>query len=80
MKDEDLKSLFVKLLKMAERIKNRYDNNESESGDWVLFQKSLIVLCLFSIGGQRREIIVNMTTLVSNYLISIKNRIELFVG
>jgi hypothetical protein len=65
---------------MAERIKNRYDNDESEKEDWLLFQKCLIVLCLFSIGGQRREIVVNMTTSVSNYSILIKISIELFMG
>jgi len=37
-----------------------FDEDFTKS-DALLFEKALLTLCLFCIGGQRREFVVNMT-------------------
>jgi hypothetical protein len=44
---------------------NKENLNDSNKSNAVKFEEALITLCLFSIGGQRREFIVNMTLKVN---------------
>ena len=43
------------------------DEDDFGKSDAINFEEALITLCLFCIGGQRREFIVNITLQVSFY-------------
>jgi hypothetical protein len=43
------------------------NDDHFEKSDAIAFEEALITLCLFCIGGQRREFIVNITLQVSFY-------------
>jgi len=63
-----MKTLFENLLKKLKDIINTYQNTEVFYDDAIIFEMALITLCLFCIGGQRREYIVGMHLKVSKNL------------
>jgi hypothetical protein len=61
-----LQQLFVETLQL---LKNSMEENNDHftKSDAITFEEALITLCLFCIGGQRREFIVNITLQVNFY-------------
>jgi hypothetical protein len=55
-----LTQLFAKTLDLIHGMMQNFDEDFTKS-DALLFEKALLTLCLFCIGGQRREFVVNMT-------------------
>ena len=45
-----------------------YEDSIFEIKDAIKFEEALITLCLFCIGGQRREFVVNITLQVSLFI------------
>jgi hypothetical protein len=66
LKENELQQLFVSTLQL---LKDSMEENVDcfTKSDAIAFEEALITLCLFCIGGQRREFIVNITLQV-NYL------------
>ena len=44
-----------------------FDEEDFTKNNAILFEETLLTLCLFCIGAQRREFVVNMTLSVSYY-------------
>jgi hypothetical protein len=55
-----LKELFSTLLKTIKELMETYGQLKFEFDDAKSFELALLTLCLFCIGGQRREYIVGM--------------------
>jgi hypothetical protein len=45
-----------------------YNGIDFDKSDAIKFEEALLTLCLFCIGGQRREFIINITLDVSDFL------------
>ncbi len=60
-----MQKLFVSTLQLLKDLMEDYDDFKFEKEDAITFEKALMTLCLFCIGGQRREFIVNMTLTVN---------------
>ena len=61
-----MQKLFANSLKTLKDLMEKFDDENYSEGDFskkdaILFEQALITLCLFTIGGQRREIVVNIT-------------------
>ena len=48
-----------------------FDENNFTKNNAIIFEETLLTLCLFCIGAQRREFVVNITLSVSNLSIII---------
>jgi hypothetical protein len=60
-----LKQLFVATLQLLKDFMDEYSDSIISKIDAIKFEKALMTLCLFCIGGQRREFVVNITLDVS---------------
>jgi hypothetical protein len=57
----EVTELFAKTLNQIHQFMENFDEDEFDKIDAILFEKCLMTLCHFCIGGQRREFIVNFT-------------------
>ena len=53
--------LFAKSLDKIHFLMENFDEEDFSTATAILFEKCLVTLCYFCIGGQRREFVVNFT-------------------
>ena len=58
--------MFAKSLNTIHEMMKNFDENNFTKNNAIIFEETLLTLCLFCIGAQRREFVVNMTLSVSN--------------
>ena len=58
LNEMELKKLLLESLQLIKKLMSENSNSKNNA---IKFEEVLITLCMFSIGGQRREFIVNMS-------------------
>ncbi len=60
-----MSQLFAKSLNTIHEMMRDFVEDDFTKTDAISFEEALLTLCLFCIGAQRREFVVNMTLSVS---------------